>query len=66
MTPHGVLTALHSFAGNDGAAPLAGLILAPDGSFYGTTQAGGLYLDGTLYKITVDGAFTTLRAGSVA
>ena len=47
-------------AGNDGAAPLAGLIQASDGSFYGTTQAGGLYRDGTLYKITADGTFTTL------
>ena len=41
VTPGGALTALHTFAGSDGARPVAALIQATDGNFYGTTYAGG-------------------------
>jgi uncharacterized repeat protein (TIGR03803 family) len=61
ITPAGALTTLYSFAdGADGGNPFAGLVLATDGNFYGTTfsGAGG----GTIFKITPSGALTTLSS----
>jgi uncharacterized repeat protein (TIGR03803 family) len=53
---------LYSFAGMDGAYPWAGLVQATDGNFYGTTNYGGAYSDGTVFKITPAGTFTTLHS----
>jgi uncharacterized repeat protein (TIGR03803 family) len=52
ITPAGVETVLHSFAGqpNDGANPLAGLVDV-DGTLYGTTSAGGTSGNGTVFEI---------------
>ena len=63
VTPAGVFTLLHSFtgtAGLDGAIPLAGLIQATDGNFYGTTADGGLYGYGTVFKMNAAGTVTLL------
>ena len=60
ITPAGMLTTLHSFGGNDGSHPLAGLVQGSDGNFYGTTQSGGDNSFGTVFTITSAGAFTTL------
>jgi uncharacterized repeat protein (TIGR03803 family) len=67
ITPSGKLTTLYSFCSQpnctDGEAPAAGLVLASDGNFYGTTQYGGSsnnWLRGTVYKITPSGKLTTL------
>ena len=46
----------------DGARPYAGLILAPDGSLYGTTGSGGARNAGTVFRITDDGAFTLIHS----
>jgi uncharacterized repeat protein (TIGR03803 family) len=45
---------LYSFAGppNDGAAPLAGLLVGGDGSLYGTTSGGGPGGYGTVFQLT--------------
>jgi uncharacterized repeat protein (TIGR03803 family) len=57
----GVLTSLYSFTGgNDGAQPIAGLIQASDGNFYGTTYNGGTDSSGTVFKITPAGVLTSL------
>ncbi len=67
ITPGGTLTVLHTFQGTDGEAPMAGLVLANDGNFYGTTQYGGAGCTGsggcgTVFKITPDGTLTTLHS----
>jgi uncharacterized repeat protein (TIGR03803 family) len=51
VTPAGTLTTIHSFAGSDGSLPYGGPIQANDGSFYGTTEGGGLSYAGVAYRI---------------
>jgi uncharacterized repeat protein (TIGR03803 family) len=51
---------LHNFSVTDGAGPQGGLTRGRDGNFYGTTYAGGARGTGTIFKITPDGALTTL------
>jgi len=66
ITPSGKLTTLYRFCPEgafqctDGAGPEAGLLLATDGNFYGTTSIGGSNNDGTVFKITPSGTLTTL------
>jgi uncharacterized repeat protein (TIGR03803 family) len=63
MTPGGVLTTIYNFCAQtgctDGYLPM-GVTLATDGSFYGTTYAGGANGQGTVFKITIGGKLTTL------
>jgi uncharacterized repeat protein (TIGR03803 family) len=56
-----VLTTLYSFTGtNDGGGP-TGLVQGSDGNFYGTTgQGGGTHTNGTVFKISPNGALTSL------
>jgi uncharacterized repeat protein (TIGR03803 family) len=62
--PAQTLTVVHSFEGPDGFAPRAPLVQASDGDLYGTTQFGGANCGsepcGTVFKITPNGALTTL------
>jgi uncharacterized repeat protein (TIGR03803 family) len=66
ITPDGKLTRLYSFCSQghanctDGAAPEAAVIQAADGDFYGTTNSGGAYGQGTVFSITPSGKLTTL------
>jgi uncharacterized repeat protein (TIGR03803 family) len=64
ITPAGTLTTLHTFclASNcpDGALPLTGVIIGPDGAFYGSTPLGGEYGGGTVFRITSTGSLTTV------
>jgi uncharacterized repeat protein (TIGR03803 family) len=62
ITPAGNFTVLHNFAGTtDGAFPYGGLVQASDGNFYGTTsQATSTSGCGTIYRLTLSGAFSTL------
>jgi uncharacterized repeat protein (TIGR03803 family) len=48
-----VLTPLYSFQGppNDGEIPYSGVVFGPDGSLYGTTNDGGQYGRGTVYRL---------------
>jgi uncharacterized repeat protein (TIGR03803 family) len=58
-----VFTSLYSFTGtNDGANPAAALVQGTDGYFYGTTGGGGTNGSGTVFKISTNGALTTLYA----
>ncbi|MGO9243332.1 MAG: choice-of-anchor tandem repeat GloVer-containing protein [Verrucomicrobiia bacterium] len=61
ISTNGNLTPLWDFGdGSDGGNPEAGLILGQDGNFYGTTSTGGNDGPGTVFKITKNGALTTL------
>jgi uncharacterized protein (TIGR03437 family) len=62
ITPSGALNTLHSFNSTDGEDPSAGLLLANDGNFYGTTSAG--VNCGTVFRITPTGTLTTVHAFS--
>lgn len=68
VTPAGTLTTLYDFCQRscpdpNGYNPLAGLVQASDGDFYGTTLNGGAYADfGTLFRFSPSGEFTTLHS----
>jgi len=66
ISPSGTLTTLYSFCPQsgcpDGSSPQAGLIQATNGSFYGTTFAGGTHDLGTVFKITPSENLTTLHS----
>lgn len=60
---NGTFTRLYSFRGSDGAYPsLTNLIQASDGNLYGTTLEGGIYNQGTIFRITMSGKFTRVHS----
>jgi len=65
LTPGGTLTTLYSFCSaagcTDGQYPTGPLLQAADGNLYGTTYGGGNG-NGTIFRITTDGAFTSLHS----
>src|SRR4051794_6741967 len=62
MTPAGAVTVMYSFAGGaDGNTPLAGLMQANDGNFYGTTYFGGGSSLGCVFRMTPAGAVTIIH-----
>jgi uncharacterized repeat protein (TIGR03803 family) len=56
VTPNGTLTTLYEFCSQsgcmDGAFPVAGLLQATNGDFYGTTSAGTALLAGTVFRLS--------------
>jgi len=63
ITPAGTLTTIYDFCAQlcmDGESPIAGLVQGNDGDFYGTTYEGGRAGNGTIFKITPDGSFTSV------
>jgi uncharacterized repeat protein (TIGR03803 family) len=64
ITPGGTLTTIYNFCSlagcTDGALPLSSLVEGADGNFYGTTNEGGNYDQGTVFKITPGGKLATL------
>lgn len=61
----GTLTTLYNFCAkancSDGNEPYAALIQALDGNFYGTTYAGGVKNNGTVFRVTPSGKLITLH-----
>lgn len=54
-------TVLHSFTGGaDGGSSFAGVILDSSGNIYGTTEMGGAFQGGTVFKLDPIGAETVL------
>jgi uncharacterized repeat protein (TIGR03803 family) len=63
FTSAGALTTIVSFAETlGGAGPADGLLLATDGSFYGTTVDGGMDTWGSVFKFDPDGTLTILQS----
>ncbi|HEY1716779.1 MAG TPA: choice-of-anchor tandem repeat GloVer-containing protein [Verrucomicrobiae bacterium] len=68
ITTNGVFTSLFSFKGTNGSFPRGPLALGSDGNFYGITEYGGNnYIQfapttgsGTIFKITTNGALTSV------
>jgi uncharacterized repeat protein (TIGR03803 family) len=69
ITPAGKFTLLHTFQGAlakipEGGGPVGRLILASNGTFYGTTYSGGLVQNfanqGTIFAVSPSGGFTTV------
>jgi len=60
VSPAQTLTTLFSFNGRNGGIPEAGMVQATNGDFYGTTESGGAYREGVVFKITPSGTLTTL------
>jgi uncharacterized repeat protein (TIGR03803 family) len=59
----GWFTNLYSFqAAPNGASPSTGLVQGSDGGFYGTTSRGGTSNYGTVFRISTNGALTSLHA----
>src|SRR5579872_1974010 len=62
-----VLTTLHSFQTfPNGATPNVPLVRGSDGYFYGTSSSGGASNAGTVFRISTNGALTTLYSFTVA
>jgi uncharacterized repeat protein (TIGR03803 family) len=66
ITPSGKLTSLYSFCSlancADGMKAFSGVVQGLDGNFYGVTAYGGANNYGTVFKITSEGALTTLHS----
>ncbi|PWU07699.1 MAG: hypothetical protein C5B51_09535 [Terriglobia bacterium] len=66
VTPGGVYTQLFSFPTPKGLLLLGGypvgLMLGPDGNFYGATQYGGLFGYGVIFRFSPSGAYTVLQS----
>ena len=66
ITTAGTMTILYNFcskpACTDGENPVAPLIQAANGNFYGTTYYGGPYLAGSAFEITTAGKFSFLHS----
>jgi uncharacterized repeat protein (TIGR03803 family) len=69
ITPAGKFTLLHTFQGAlakipEGGGPVGRLILASNGTFYGTTYSGGLVQNfanqGTIFTVSSNGGFATV------
>jgi uncharacterized repeat protein (TIGR03803 family) len=66
----GTPAVLHTFSGSEGAYPTAGLLLLPNGYFYGTTAGGGALTCssyaapgcGTIFQMTSSGVIKTLHS----
>ncbi len=52
---------LHSFCGSDGSIPYGGLVVGPEGYFYGITVLEGSFNLGTAYRIDASGRLTVLH-----
>lgn len=60
ITTNGAFTTVYAFSGADGSHPNAALTQAADGSFFGTTAAGGASGYGTIFRFIIPPAFQTI------
>ena len=65
MIPDGALNSIYSFASNsDSVGPFTSLAQDAAGNFYGATSNNAMPGDGNIFKMTPDGALTTLYSFS--
>jgi uncharacterized repeat protein (TIGR03803 family) len=66
LAPNGAETVLHSFCSQkscvDGAKPLGALVLDSSGNLYGTTDYGGRYNYGTVFRVEPNGTEAVLHS----
>src|ERR1041384_1357071 len=63
ISSKGKETVLHTFeGGQDGARPIANVVLGRSGTLYGTTTEGGADDYGTVFQVTADGTETVLHS----
>jgi uncharacterized repeat protein (TIGR03803 family) len=63
LTPDGSFAALYAFpGGTNGGYPIAALAQGNDGNLYGTTESGGAFGAGSVFRFTTAGAMTTLAS----
>jgi uncharacterized repeat protein (TIGR03803 family) len=60
VTAAGNFSVIHRFQGSDGAFPNGPLLIDHSGNLYGTTNRGGLYGYGNVFKMTPSGIETVL------
>jgi uncharacterized protein (TIGR03437 family) len=70
VTPRGSATTLYAFDQTHGSSPIGSLVEGTDGNFYGVTESGGTGNQctggcGTVFKITPQGALTSLYSFSL-
>jgi uncharacterized repeat protein (TIGR03803 family) len=59
----GTLASIHSFQnGVDGGHPVGSLVRGPNEYLYGTAWTGGTFGHGTIFKLALNGAFTTVHS----
>lgn len=64
LTPSGstyVYEIIHRFDRTHGTTPIGGVLVASNGTIYGTTSGGGSHQSGVIYKISPSGAYTVLH-----
>ena len=61
ITSKGVVRIVYNFDSTHGAIPQNAVIQGADGNFYGTTDEGGTYGEGVVYRLTPQGAITVLH-----
>jgi len=65
FSPAQTVNTVVTFDGTNGANPRFGILTqGRDGSLYGTTEQGGLYGLGTVYKLQTNGTITVLHSFS--
>jgi uncharacterized repeat protein (TIGR03803 family) len=60
ITPSGTFTVLYTCSATDCDGPVAPLVQATNGNFYGTSSYGGTNEDGSIFEITPAGKLTVL------
>jgi uncharacterized repeat protein (TIGR03803 family) len=63
MTPGGQFSVIKNLSlGTDGGGPNGRLLQASDGSFYGINTSGGAFGYGTIFRLTLGGVYSVLKA----
>ena len=62
LTLSGALTTIHTFSGDDGTTPIGNPAQASNGKLYGVNAFGGANGYGTLFSVSLKGAFTVEHA----